>query len=73
MAKFTAMVEQAVDGSWTASIIGEHTILGTGANKEEALADLRRGVAGLVDYLKLKGEPPLPEYAIELVSIEVAA
>ncbi len=73
MAKFTAMVEQARDGSWTAAIIGEHTILGTGATKDEAIADLRRGVAGLVEYLKLKGEPPLPEYAIELVSIEVAA
>jgi predicted RNase H-like HicB family nuclease len=72
MVKLTAMVEQAGDGSWTAAVVGEHSVLGTGATKDEALADLRRGVAGLIEYLKAQGEA-LPQSAIELVNIEVAA
>ena len=72
MAKFTAMVEQAGDGTWTAAVVGEHSVLGTGATKDEALDDLRKGVAGLLEYLKAQGEP-LPQSSIELVSIEVAA
>jgi predicted RNase H-like HicB family nuclease len=73
MPKFTATVEQAGDGNWTAALIGDHMILGAGATKEEAIENLREGLIGEIAYLKLKGEPPLPEYAIELVSIEVAA
>ncbi len=72
MAKFAATVEQAADGTWTAAFIGEHTVLGTGATKDEALDDLRKGVAGLIEYLKSKGED-LPRPSIEVVSIEVAA
>ena len=72
MVKLTAMVEQAGDGSWTAAVVGEPSVLGTGATKDEALADLRRGVAGLIEYLKAQGEA-LPQSAIELVNIEVAA
>ena len=59
--KFTATVEQAGEGSWTAAIIGEHTVLGTGATREEALSDLRRGVVTLIEFLKQQGEP-LPEF-----------
>ncbi len=73
MAKFTATVERAADGSWTAALFGEKDIvLGTGATKDEALDDLRAGIAGLMNYLKDKGQS-LPETSIELVSIEVAA
>ena len=72
MVRLTAMVEPAEDGTWSASVIGEHSVLGTGATREEALADLREGVAGLLDYLKSEGKP-LPQSSIELVSIEVAA
>jgi predicted RNase H-like HicB family nuclease len=72
MVKLTAMLEQAGDGSWTAALVGEHTVLGTGDTREEALADLRQGIEGLVDHLKRKGEP-LPQSGIELVTIEVAA
>ena len=44
MAKFTATVEQAGDGTWTASLFGEKdVVLGTGATKDEALDDLRAG------------------------------
>jgi predicted RNase H-like HicB family nuclease len=52
MVEFPAMVEQAGNGTWTAAIVAEHSVLGTGASKEEALEDLRKGVAGLVEYLK---------------------
>jgi predicted RNase H-like HicB family nuclease len=70
-AKFTATVEQAGDGTWTAAFAGEHTILGTGVSREAALEKLREGLVGEIAYLKSKGEP-LPQSSIELVSIEVA-
>ena len=44
MAKFTATVEQAGDGNWTAALIGDHMILGAGATKEEAIENLREGL-----------------------------
>jgi predicted RNase H-like HicB family nuclease len=72
MAKFAAMVEQAGDGTWSACVVGEHTVLGTGATREEAIEDLRRGIAGLIEYLKETGQP-VPAMTTEVVSIEVAA
>ena len=72
MAKFAAMVEQAQDGSWSACVVGEHTILGQGDTKEQAIDDLRNGIAGLIEYLKETGQP-VPSVSVELVSIEVAA
>lgn len=67
MAKFTATVEQAGDGSWTAlAVIGENnSVLGTGDTRGEALEDLRKGIATLIEYLQEKGEP-LP-YVAELL------
>jgi predicted RNase H-like HicB family nuclease len=72
MAKFTAMVEQADDGTWTAAVVGENSVLGTGDTREDAIEDLRRGLTGLIEYLKAKNEP-LPQSSIEVISIEVAA
>jgi len=72
MAKFIATVEQAQDGSWTAAVIGEHTVLGTGGSKAAALENLREGVQGLVEYLAEKGLP-LPNEHVEFVEFEVAA
>jgi hypothetical protein len=46
VAKFTAMVEQGADGSWSACVVGEHTVPGQGDTKEDALADLRNGITG---------------------------
>jgi hypothetical protein len=61
MAKFTATIEQAGDGSWTTlAVIGEHSILGNGNTKEETIESLRKGVVSLVEYLKSKGKT-LPE------------
>jgi predicted RNase H-like HicB family nuclease len=72
MAKFVAMVEQASDATWTASVIGEHTVLGTGETKEAAIDDLRDGIVSLQRYLKSKGQT-LPEARVEVVEMEVAA
>jgi predicted RNase H-like HicB family nuclease len=71
--KVTATVEKASDGTFTAvAAIGEHTIIGDGDTRDEALSSLRSGVSSLVEYLKSEGEPLLRS-SIELVSIEVAA
>jgi predicted RNase H-like HicB family nuclease len=72
MAKFAAMVEQAGDETWSACVVGDHTVLGQGATREEAIEDLRRGIAGLIEYLKETGQP-VPVMTTEVVSIEVAA
>lgn len=68
----TAMVERAGDGTWSAAVIGEHSILGTGATREEAIANLREGARPLIAYLKSEGKP-LPQNGVEFVSVEVAA
>jgi predicted RNase H-like HicB family nuclease len=73
MAKFTATVEQAGDGNWTAALFGEKDIvLGIAATKEEALEDLRRGLVGLIEHLKGQGKSLQPS-PIEIVTIEVVA
>ena len=56
MANYTGTLEQAGDGSWTAAIIGKHTVLGTGDTRDEALKDLEHGVQGLTEYLRRNGE-----------------
>jgi hypothetical protein len=54
MAKLTATVEQAEDGSWTAALtIGDHMILGDGSTKEEAIENLREGVIGEIRHSEL--------------------
>jgi hypothetical protein len=45
-------IEQAGDGSWTAAIIGENTVLGTDDTRDEALDDLRKSLVVLIGYLK---------------------
>jgi hypothetical protein len=66
---FTATVKRGSDGTFTAvAVIGEHTVIGEGATKDAAIADLRRGAKALFDYLKSTGQP-LPEVAIVEVVI----
>jgi predicted RNase H-like HicB family nuclease len=48
MANFSATVEQAGDGSWTAAVIGKHTFLGTGDTKDSARENLREGMDGRI-------------------------
>jgi predicted RNase H-like HicB family nuclease len=56
MANYTGTLEQAGDGSWTAAIIGKHTVLGTGSTRDEALRDLQDGVRGVTEHLRHTGE-----------------
>ncbi len=69
----TAFVEQGEDGGWGAHVhLGDALIVGLGDTKEEAMADLRRGIEGLIEDLKDRGLP-VPDSYRRLVSIEVAA
>ena len=52
-----ATVEQAIDDTWTAVVIGEHTVLGNGETREAALDNLQQGIDRLVEYLKDTGRP----------------
>lgn len=72
MAKFIAVIEEAEDSTWSASILGEHTVLGTGETKEAAIENLREGILSLQEYLKGKGQS-LPNRRIEFVELDVAA
>ena len=73
MATFTATLEQAEDGSWTAlAVVGNHSILGDGETREAALESLREGLRGEIAYLKSRGET-LPISTVETIRIEVAA
>lgn len=65
--KINAKLEQAGDGSWTASFLEPGTIvLGTGDTRDAALADLRSGLETLLEA----GER-LPEAATEYVTLEL--
>ena len=60
------------DGSWSAYPLSPSLIVGTGATRGEALADLRVAVSFWLDYMKDTGQP-VPRVSTEVVSIEVAA
>lgn len=65
----TATIERAEDGSYTATaVVGEHTVIGDGETRDEAVSSLRAGAIALVEHLKAEGKP-LPQ----LVTVEVAA
>lgn len=68
MAIFTATVERAADGSWTASAhIGDHLVLGDGDTQASAIASLGDGLRAWIEYMKEKGAS-LPK----MITIEVA-
>jgi predicted RNase H-like HicB family nuclease len=72
MAKFTAIVEQAEDGSWSAYTVSPTIATGTGTTKDAALADLKAGMAFWLEYMKDTAQQ-VPEGSVEVVSFEVAA
>ena len=72
MAKFTAILEQADDGSWSAYTVTSSLVVGCGDSKDAALDDLRGGMAFWLSYMKETGQAVLAVSA-ELVSFEVAA
>jgi len=72
MPTYTAVLEQGDDGSWSAYTLSPSLIIGTGATREAALADLRSAVTFWLEYMKETGQP-VPVVSTELVSIEVPA
>jgi predicted RNase H-like HicB family nuclease len=72
MATYTAILEEGDDGSWSAYTLSPSLIVGTGATKDAALADLRVAVSFWLDYMRDTGQP-VPRVSTEVVSIEVAA
>jgi predicted RNase H-like HicB family nuclease len=69
----TAVIEQGEDGGWGAHVhLGEALIVGLGDSKEEAMADLRRGVEGWIEDLKERGLP-VPDSYRQLVGVEAPA
>ena len=73
MAKFTAILEQADDGSWSAYTLTPSLVVGSGETRDAlALEDLRGAMIFWLDYMKDTGQP-VPAVSTELVSFEVAA
>jgi predicted RNase H-like HicB family nuclease len=71
-AKFTAVLEQGDDNTWSAYTLSPSLVIGTGPSREEALADLRNAMSFWLDFMKETGQP-VPLSATELVTFEVAA
>ncbi len=72
MAKFTAILEQADDGSWSAYTVTPSLVVGCGDSKDAALDDLRMAMLFWLGYMKDTGQV-VPTVSTELVSFEVAA
>ncbi len=72
MAKFTAILERAEDGSWSAYMVTPSLVVGCVESKEAALEDLRGAMAFWLSYMKDTGQA-IPVVSAELVSFEVAA
>ena len=72
MAKFTAILEQADDGSWSAYTLTPSLVVGSGESKDAALEDLRGAMIFWLGYMKETGQA-VPAVSTELVSFEVAA
>ncbi len=72
MAKFTAILEQAEDGTWSAHTLSPEIVAGTGETREAALGDLRAAMSFWLDYMKDTGQTVRPQ-TTEIVTFEVAA
>ncbi len=72
MAKYTAILKQAEDGSWSAYTLTPTVAIGVGDTKESALEDLKSGMSLWLDHMKATGEA-VQAPNMEVVSIEVAA
>jgi predicted RNase H-like HicB family nuclease len=72
MATFTAVLEQGEDRSWSAYTLSPSLVIGTGASKAAALADLRVAMTFWLAHMKESGQPIVPS-TTELVNFEVAA
>ena len=69
---YTAVFEQAADGTWSGYVPDLPVILATGATKAEAVTDMRTAMSLWIEDRKQRGLP-IPSPATEFVHIEVAA
>jgi predicted RNase H-like HicB family nuclease len=72
MAKFTAVLEQGDDSTWSAYTLSPSLVIGTGQSREDALADLQTAMAFWIEFMKETGQT-IPATITELVTFEVAA
>ncbi len=72
MARYTAILEQGDDGSWSAYTLAPSLVIGTGATKDEAVADLKTAMNFWLEFMKDTNQP-VPSVSSEIVSFEVAA
>ena len=72
MANYTAIFEQADDGTWGGYFPDLAVILVNGGTLEEAQANAQSGLAMWIEEMKQQGLP-IPEPATHVVSFEVAA
>ncbi len=69
---YPVVVERSEDGSWSAYTLSPTVITGLGETREAALADLESAAKFWMMHMKETGQP-VPEAAVEVTSIDVAA
>lgn len=72
MVKYTAVLEQADDGSWSAYTLSPSLVIGVGSSREEAIEDLRTAMSFWLNHMKESGQQ-VPHGSMELITFEVAA
>ena len=70
--KFTAVLEQSEDGTWSAYTLSPSLVAGSGASREAAVDDLRTAMTCWLEHMKETGQA-IPASSSELISFEVAA
>jgi predicted RNase H-like HicB family nuclease len=72
MAKYTAIFEQAEDGTWSGYAPDLPTILAMGDTLEEAKENMRTGIQLWIEDMNEQGLP-IPKPSTEVVNFEVPA
>jgi len=72
MANYTAIFEQAEDGTWGGYVPDLAVILVNGSTLEEAKENARTGLEMWIDDMKEQGLP-IPPPTVHVLAIEVAA
>jgi predicted RNase H-like HicB family nuclease len=72
MANYTAVFEQAADGSWGGYVPDLPVVVASGETLEEAQQNMREGIEIWIEEAKRSGEP-IPAAKSQASVIEVAA
>ena len=57
MAKYTAVLEQAADSTWSAYTLSPSLVAGVGETKQAALADLQSAMTLWLGFMRETGQP----------------